>query len=123
MRKMLTRLKPSSIDDIIAAVSLYRPGPMDAIPQYLKNRLDPDKIIYKTEKLRPILSETYGCIVYQEQVMQIAREIAGYSYGHADVLRAAMSKKKYSVMENERRLFIEGSVKNGISDEIAESIF
>ncbi len=123
MRKMLTRLKPCSVNDIIAAVSLYRPGPMESIPQYLKNRLNPNNIVYKTEKLRPILSETYGCIVYQEQVMQIAREIAGYSYGHADVLRAAMSKKKYSVMENERRLFIDGAVKNGISKEIAKSIF
>lgn len=123
MRKLLIRLKPKSIDDIIAAVSLYRPGPMDSIPVYLKNRDDSDGIVYKNEKLEPILRETYGCIVYQEQVMRIAREIAGYTYGHADVLRAAMSKKKYSVMENERRLFIDGAVKNGIEKTVAESIF
>lgn len=123
MRKMLTKLKPKSIEDIIAAISLYRPGPMESIPLYLKNRQNPERITYKTEKLRPILSDTYGCIVYQEQVMQIARKIAGYTYGHADVLRAAMSKKKYSVMENERRLFIEGAVRNGISADTAEAIF
>ena len=123
MRKLLTSLKPSSIDDIIAAVSLYRPGPMDSIPKYLENRRDHDKIKYKTDKLKPILSSTYGCIVYQEQVMQIAREIAGYTLGHADILRAAMSKKKYDVMENERRLFIDGAVSNGISKKVAVSIF
>ncbi len=123
MRKMLTKLKPRCIDDIIAAISLYRPGPMESIPRYLENRKDPKNIVYKTEKLKPILSDTFGCIVYQEQVMQIARDIAGYTYDRADVLRAAMSKKKYSVMENERGLFIEGAVKNNIPKKTAESIF
>ncbi len=123
MRKLLINLKPTCIDDIIAAVSLYRPGPMDSIPIYLKNRSQPEKIKYKCEKLKPILESTYGCIVYQEQVMQIAREIAGYSMGHADILRAAMSKKKYDVMENERKLFINGAIKQGISKKIAVEIF
>jgi len=123
MRKLLANLQPRSIDDIIAAVSLYRPGPMDSIPTYLENRKSPDKIKYKTEKLRPILESTYGCIVYQEQVMQIAREIAGYSLAHADVLRAAISKKKSQVMENEHKLFVEGAIKNKIPKKIAESIF
>ena len=123
MRKLLINLQPRTIDDIIAAISLYRPGPMDSIPLYLENRENQDKIKYKTDKLKPILSETHGCIVYQEQVMQIAREIAGYSYGHADVLRAAMSKKKLDIMENEHKLFVEGAVANGISKRIAEAIF
>lgn len=123
MRKLLMNLKPSSVDDIITAVSLYRPGPMDSIPKYLENRRDPSKIKYKSDKLKPILRSTYGCIIYQEQVMQIAREIAGYTLDHADILRAAMSKKKYDVMENERKLFISGAVSNGISKTAASSIF
>ncbi len=123
MRKLLTKLKPCCIDDIITAISLYRPGPMDSIPKYLENRKNPKKIIYKTDKLRPILSDTYGCIIYQEQVMQIARDIAGYTFDKADVLRAAMSKKKYSVMENERVKFIDGAVKNKVPRKTAESIF
>lgn len=123
MRKLLTNLKPSCIEDIIAAVSLYRPGPMDSIPKYLSNRASPNKIKYKSDKLKPILDSTYGCIVYQEQVMQIAQEIAGYTLDHADVLRAAMSKKKLDVMENERIIFIDGAIKNGINKKTAESIF
>lgn len=123
MRKLLTNLKPNCIGDIIAAVSLYRPGPMDSIPQYLENRKNPDSFEYKTEKLESILKETYGCIVYQEQVMDIARVLAGYSYERADILRAAMSKKKYDVMNAERKVFIDGCLKNGISIEIAQSVF
>ncbi len=123
MRNLLISLKPKSIDDIITAVSLYRPGPMDSIPTYLQNRKSPDKIKYLSDTLKPILQDTYGCIVYQEQVMQIARELAGYDYGHADILRAAMSKKKYDVMESERKLFIDGAVSNGISKRTASIIF
>ncbi len=123
MRKLLTRLKPQCIEDILVAVSLYRPGPMDSIPRYLENRKNPKKIKYKTPMLEPILRDTYGCIVYQEQVMQIARDLAGYSLEHADILRAAMSKKKADVMLSEQKLFIEGCAKNGISKKTAQSVF
>ncbi len=123
MRKLLTSLKPNCINDIITAVSLYRPGPMDSIPQYLKNRKNPNELEYKTEKLEPILKETYGCIVYQEQVMDIARALAGYSYERADILRAAMSKKKLDVMNAERKIFIDGCLKNNINVKTAQSIF
>ncbi len=123
MRKMLTKLKPHCIEDIIAAVSLYRPGPMDSIPRYLENRNAPHKIKYRTPLLEPILSDTFGCIVYQEQVMQIARDLAGYSLEHADILRAAMSKKKADVMLSEQKLFIEGCIQNGISKKVAQAIF
>ena len=123
MRKLLTNLKPCCIDDIIAAVSLYRPGPMESIPIYLKNRKNPDGIKYKTPKLKPILEKTYGCIVYQEQVMQIARELAGYSYEHADILRNAMSKKKIDVMLAEQKKFVCGCIESGVSKKVAESIF
>jgi len=123
MRKLLSKLKPTCVDDIITAVSLYRPGPMDSIPVYLKNRENPNSIIYKTEELKPILENTYGCIVYQEQVMEIARSIAGYSYEQADILRAAMSKKKLDVMEAERIKFVNGCLKNNIDAKTAQSIF
>ncbi len=123
MRKLLTNLKPNCIDDIITAVSLYRPGPMDSIPQYISNRNSPDKIKYLTPKLENILKDTYGCIVYQEQVMQIARELAGYSFERADILRAAMSKKKYDVMKAENKIFVDGCKSNGISVKIAQSVF
>lgn len=123
MRKMLTRLKPHCIEDILVAVSLYRPGPMDSIPTYLANRKAPKKIKYKTPLLEPILRETFGCIVYQEQVMQIARDLAGYTLEHADILRAAMSKKKADVMLNEQKLFVEGCEKNGISKKTALAVF
>ncbi len=123
MRKLLVGLKPNCIDDIIVAISLHRPGPMESIPKYLENRKYPEKIKYITPKLEPILKNTFGCIVYQEQVMQIARELAGYTYEHADILRAAMSKKKADIMQNERELFIGGCKQNGISQDVATAVF
>ncbi|MBQ8568012.1 MAG: DNA polymerase III subunit alpha [Oscillospiraceae bacterium] len=123
MRNMLMRLQPEGIEDLIAALSLYRPGPMDSIPRYIHNRRNPDEITYKHPKLESILKVTYGCIVYQEQVMEICRSLAGYSYGRADLVRRAMAKKKHDVMEKERQFFVEGCMSNGISKEIADSIF
>ncbi|MBE6626175.1 MAG: DNA polymerase III subunit alpha [Ruminococcaceae bacterium] len=123
MRQMLTQLKPRCLDDIIAAIALYRPGPMDSIPKYIEARHDPSKIHYCTPKLAPILDVTYGCIVYQEQVMQIFREIAGYSFGHADVVRRAISKKKQSVLDGERQAFIDGAVAQGIEESEAVALF
>ena len=135
LRSVLTRLKPESIEDIIAVISLYRPGPMDSIDKYIANRNNPLLVQYKTPKLKDILDVTYGCMVYQEQVMQIFRELAGYSLGRADIVRRAMSKKKHKVMEEEREIFINGLVgsdgktsvdgclRRGISKEIANSIF
>lgn len=135
MKSVLTQLKPESIEDIIAVISLYRPGPMDSIPTYIKNRHNPDLVSYKTPLLKNILDVTYGCIVYQEQVMQIFRELAGYSYGRADIVRRAMSKKKHDVMQAEREYFInglvnnegvtecEGAVKRGVDEKTANEIF
>lgn len=94
MRSVFTRLKPTNLEDIIAVISLYRPGPMDSIDSYIQNRHNPEYIRYKTPMLRDILDVTYGCMVYQEQVMQIFRSLAGYSLGRADIVRRAMSKKK-----------------------------
>ncbi|MGN1126085.1 MAG: DNA polymerase III subunit alpha, partial [Ruminococcus sp.] len=102
--------KPESLEDLIAVISLYRPGPMDSIPMYIENRHHPEKITYKHPLLKDILNVTYGCIVYQEQVMQIFRTLAGYSLGRADIVRRAMSKKKHKVMEEERQIFINGYV-------------
>ena len=123
MRQMLTGLKPDRIDDIIAAISLYRPGPMDSIPKYIENRKDPSKIRYLTPLLAPILDVTYGCIVYQEQVMQICRTVAGYSLGRADLVRRMMAKKKVSEMEKERAVFLEGAEKNGVDRGAADKLF
>ena len=123
MRQVLTELKPDRFDDIIAAIALYRPGPMDSIPKYIESRHNPDKTEYLIPQLKPILASTYGCTVYQEQVMSIFREIAGYSYGHADIVRRAMAKKKADVLEAEREGFVDGALKNGISKEIAERLF
>ena len=133
MRQVLAGLHPQSLEDIIALISLYRPGPMDSIPTYLRNRRQPDQIRYKTPELAHILDVTNGCIVYQEQVMQICRELAGFSYGQADLVRRAMSKKKHDVMEKERQHFVYGNttpgqecngcIKNGISEEAANAIF
>ena len=123
MRRMLTQLRPESVEDLIAAISLYRPGPMDSIPKYISNRHNPDQISYITPQLKPILDVTYGCIVYQEQVMQICRELGGYSLGQADLVRRAMSKKKADVMERERVNFIAGCAANGISQSAANTIF
>ena len=123
LRRVLSRLKPNNLEDIIAVISLYRPGPMDSIDTYIENRHNPERVKYKTEMLRPILEVTNGCMVYQEQVMEIFRSLAGYSLGRADIVRRAMSKKKHDVMEKERTTFIEGCGKNGISKETANSIF
>lgn len=123
MRQMLTQLRPQSIEDLTAAISLYRPGPMESIPEYCRNKHHPENITYKTPLLAKILDVTYGCIVYQEQVMQICRELGGYSYGQADLVRRAMSKKKADVMEKERFHFIEGCGENGIAAPVANSIF
>ena len=135
MRQVLMRLKPSEFEDIIAVISLYRPGPMDSIPMYIENKNNPQKIRYLTPELEPILKVTYGCIVYQEQVMQIVRSLAGYSYARADLVRRAMSKKKSDVMEREREIFLNGSVdeqgnvivsgalRNGIDAKAANKIF
>lgn len=123
LRRVLVRLKPENLEDIIAVISLYRPGPMDSIDTYIENRHNPAMIKYKTELLKPILDVTNGCLVYQEQVMQVFRSLAGYSFGRADIVRRAMSKKKHDVMEKERSTFIEGCSANGIDAKTAESIF
>ncbi len=135
MRQTLIQLRPENIEDIIAVTSLYRPGPAKSIPQYIANRHDPSRVRYKHPLLEPILKVTYGCIVYQEQVMQICRQLAGYSYGQADLVRRAMAKKKHDVMEKEREYFLygkknsdgtmecTGAVANGVDEKIAISIF
>ena len=123
MRSVFVRLKPTNLEDIIAVISLYRPGPMDSIDTYIENRHNPQRIKYKTPMLRDILNVTYGCMVYQEQVMQIFRSLAGYSLGRADIVRRAMSKKKHKVMEEERAFFCEGASKNGIEKRVANEIF
>lgn len=123
MKQMLMNLKPRALEDLIAATSLYRPGPAKQIDTFVENSHHPEKVTYITEKLRPILENTYGCMVYQEQVMQIFRELAGYSYGRADIVRRAMSKKKLDVMERERETFINGCEENGIDGKSANVIF
>jgi len=135
MRQVLTSLKPQSFEDIIAVISLFRPGPMDSIPRFIENKNHPERIKYKTPLLKDILDVTFGCIVYQEQVMQIVRRLAGYSYGRADLVRRAMAKKKADVMEKERNNFIygiknkdgtyecKGAVNNGIDEKTAIEIF
>lgn len=131
MTSFMKELKPDSLEDIIAGISLYRPGPMAEIPRYIANKNNPLNIEYQTEKLEPILSVTYNCIVYQEQVMQIVRDLAGYSMGRSDLVRRAMSKKKHDVMEQERRNFIygnedqgvKGCINNGIDENVANSLF
>ena len=123
MRQMLTNLKPTSIGDIEAAIALYRPGPMEAIPTYIANRQDPSRITYATPELEPILESTFGVTVYQEQVMSIFRTLAGYTFGHADIVRRAMSKKKADVLEAERGEFLAGAEKNGIPLDVASKLF
>ena len=131
MKNFMKELKPQSLEDIIAGISLYRPGPMDFIPQYIRGKNHPETVTYDTPLLKPILEQTYGCIVYQEQVMQIVQALAGYSLGRADLLRRAMSKKKASVMEKERESFVYGNpedgvpgcINNGISEQIANKIY
>ncbi len=121
--QLLVKMKPASIEDLTAAVSLYRPGPMDSIPKYLHNRAHPESITYPHPILKDILDVTNGCIVYQEQVMEICRKMAGYSYGRADLVRRAMAKKKHDVMEKEREVFVAGSVKNGVPEDVANGVF
>ena len=134
MRNFLMQMKPGSFEDVVAAISLYRPGPMESIPRYIAGKQDPSSVKYLTPKLKPILDVTYGCMVYQEQVMQIVRDLAGYSMGRSDLVRRAMAKKKHDVMAREKEIFIHGQVengevivpgcvRNGVSEEIAERIF
>lgn len=131
MKQFMTELKPENMEDIIAGISLYRPGPMDYIPQYIHGKNHKEDVVYDCPQLEPILEPTYGCIVYQEQVMQIVRNLAGYSFGRSDLVRRAMSKKKASVMAAERKNFVygnevegvKGCVANGISESIANKIF
>ena len=131
MKGFMKELKPHNLEDVIAGISLYRPGPMDFIPQYIRGKNDSSSITYDCPQLEPILAPTYGCIVYQEQVMQIVRDPAGYSLGRSDLLRRAMSKKKAAVMEKERKIFIYGDeetgvpgcIKNGIDEQTANKIY
>ena len=122
MKSFMKELRPQSLEDIIAGISLYRPGPMDFIPKYIKGKNNPDKITYDCPQLEPILAPTYGCIVYQEQVMQIVRELGGYTLGRSDLLRRAMSKKKADVMEKERKNFVYGNPEEGVPGCIAKGI-
>ena len=135
MTQFMKNLKPSCFEDVVAGIALYRPGPMDSIPKYIENKKNPDRINYVTPELAPILDVTYGCLVYQEQVMQIVRDLAGYSYGRSDIVRRAMSKKKKEAMLQEKEYFIYGKMddagnveipgclRKGISKEAAEAIF
>ena len=135
MTEFMKNLNPSCFEDIVAGISLYRPGPMDSIPKYIENKKNPEKVKYVDPHLEPILNVTYGCMVYQEQVMQIVRELGGYSFGRSDLVRRAMSKKKMSVMLEEKKYFIHGKdnsdgtpaiagcVANGIPERAAEAIF
>ncbi len=131
MKNFMKELKPQSLEDVIAGISLYRPGPMDFIPQYIRGKNNPGTITYDCPELVPILEPTYGCIVYQEQVMQIVRVLGGYTLGRSDLLRRAMSKKKAAVMQKERQNFVYGNeeegvpgcIKNGIKEEIANKIY
>ena len=122
MKSFMKELKPQSLEDIIAGIALYRPGPMDFIPQYIKGKNDQNAITYDCPQLEPILKATYGCIVYQEQVMQIVRDLAGYTLGRSDLLRRAMSKKKGDVMEKERQNFVYGNPTEGVPGCIANGI-
>ena len=131
MKNFMKELRPGSLEDVIAGISLYRPGPMDFIPQYIRGKNNPDSVVYETPLLEPILKPTYGCIVYQEQVMQIVRDLGGYTMGRSDLVRRAMSKKKQSVMEKERANFVYGNadenvpgcVAKGIPEDVANKIY
>ncbi|MGL5316031.1 MAG: DNA polymerase III subunit alpha, partial [Peptostreptococcaceae bacterium] len=135
MKSFMKQLKPDNFEDIVAGISLYRPGPMDSIPTYIENKNNPQNVKYLHEQLKPIMEVTYGCLVYQEQVMQVVRDLGGYSYGRSDLVRRAMGKKKMDVMEEERRYFIHGKedengnleiagcVRNGVPEDIADKIF
>lgn len=135
MKRVLTQLKPDHFEDLIAVISLFRPGPMESIPRYIENRHHPERVTYRHPLLKPILDVTYGCIVYQEQVMQIFRDLGGYSLGRADLVRRAMSKKKHDVMQREREIFlhgltdengtvlVEGCIRRGVPQAVGEAIF
>ena len=130
MKSFMSKLKPKSLEDVIAGISLFRPGPMDFIPDYISGKADPESVQYDCPQLEAILKPTYGCIIYQEQVMEIVRKLAGYSYGRSDLVRRAMSKKKASVMEKERQVFLHGDskdvpgcIKNGVSEAVANKIY
>ena len=134
MKQFLTNMRPENFEDVIAAISLYRPGPMESIPRYIQGKHDPSSVRYETPLLKPILDVTYGCMVYQEQVMQIVRDLAGYSYGRSDLVRRAMAKKKHDVMAKEKEIFIHGqvengqvvvpgAVRNGVPEDVAKQIF
>ena len=135
MTSFLTGMKPACFEDIIAAISLYRPGPMDSIPRYIEGKQNPASVHYETPLLRPILDVTYGCMVYQEQVMQIVRDLAGYSFGRSDLVRRAMAKKKHKIMEQEREYFVHGKlaedgsieipgcIRNGVPEDVANQIY
>lgn len=129
MRQFLGQLQPDCFEDLIAGISLYRPGPMEQIPRYVKGKHDPESVVYAHPLLEPILQNTYGCMVYQEQVMEIVRNLAGYSYGRSDLVRRAMSKKKHEVMAKEREYFIHGTegvcgaMANGVPEDVANRIF
>ncbi|MBE6592751.1 MAG: DNA polymerase III subunit alpha [Ruminococcaceae bacterium] len=123
MRQMLTELAPDRFEDIIAAIALYRPGPMDSIPKYIESRHNSQTVEYAHPMLEPILRSTYGCIVYQEQVMSIFRVIAGYTYGHADIVRRSISKKKSDVLRSEKENFLNGAISNGVERGVAEKLF
>ena len=131
MKNFMKELKPQSLEDVIAGISLYRPGPMDFIPKYIKGKNEPESVTYVCKELEPILEPTYGCIVYQEQVMQIVRDLAGYTWGRSDLVRRAMAKKKAAVMEKERQNFVydnaqegvKGCIANGIDEKTANHIY
>ena len=135
MKRVLTQLKPDHFEDLIAVISLFRPGPMESIPRYIENRHHPERVTYRHPLLKPILDVTYGCIVYQEQVMQIFRDLGGYSLGRADLVRRAMSKKKHDVMQKEREIFlhgltaedgtvqVDGCIRRGVPQAVGEAIF
>lgn len=135
MRSFMKQLKPDNFEDIVAGISLYRPGPMDSIPVYINNKNNPENVEYLHKKLKPIMEVTYGCLVYQEQVMQVVRDLGGYSYGRSDLVRRAMGKKKMDVMEKEREYFIHGKtdengeleiagcVRNGVPEDIGNKVF
>ncbi len=147
MKNFMKELKPGSLEDVIAGISLYRPGPMEMIPMYIRNKENPEEVSYACDQLEPILAPTYGCIIYQEQVMQIVRELAGYTLGRSDNVRRAMSKKKHDVMEKEKLIFVDGNdqeieeakaggkpqdkwpkavpgcVRNGIDRQVAEDVY
>ena len=123
IKRVIRELKPRSIEDLTAVTSLYRPGPSQSIPEYIKNRHNPQNVKYASDLLKPILDVTYGCLVYQEQVMQVFRTLGGYSFARADIVRRAMSKKKHDVLRKERNTFIEGCKKRGVAESVASDLF